>query len=77
MAQLRLGKSSVRNPTMIGGEDAKFVSELVSLVQALDAIAVDERIRDNEAARNCATAAASLRRWLDELGMGPHVEPLS
>jgi hypothetical protein len=59
----------------LGIEDPKFASKLVCLVQDLDAVAVDQRLKDNEAARNCADAAASIRRWLDELGLGPRTGP--
>jgi phage/plasmid-associated DNA primase len=61
----------------IFSDDPSFVKKLILLVQDLDQIAVDQRLTDNDAARNCASAASSLRRWLDELGLGPHIEPLA
>jgi hypothetical protein len=59
-----------------GGEDPVFASKLISLTQELDRLAVGQRLKDNDAARNCASAAASLRNWLDDLGLGPQTEPL-
>jgi len=50
---------------------------MINLIHDLDAIAVEQRLANNDAARNCADAARSLRQWLDEHGLGPKVEPLS
>ena len=56
-------------------EDRKLASKVIDLLQVLDGMAVEQRLHDNDAARNLADAAASLRRWLDELGLGPRTEP--
>jgi len=48
---------------------------LINLIHALDEIAVEQRIADSGAATNCATASASLRKWLDDEGLGPQIEP--
>ena len=75
-----VGSQSAKGVVVAGemkSEDIAFASKLVTLVQDLDAVAVSERLKDNDAARNCADAAASLRRWLDDLGLGPHTEPLT
>jgi len=45
-------------------------------MQDLDAMAAHERLGNNDAARNCADAAAALRQWLNDLGLGPKVAPL-
>jgi hypothetical protein len=47
---------------LLGGENPKFVSKLVTLTQELDALAVDQRLSNNEAATNCAKAAATRRQ---------------
>jgi hypothetical protein len=58
-------------------DDPEFASKLITLMHDLEQIARDQRLTDNDAARNCASAALALRRWLDELGLGPHTEPLA
>jgi hypothetical protein len=58
-------------------EDKILASKIITLVHDLDAIAVERRLADNDAARNCADAARSLRQWLDENGLAPNTEPLA
>jgi hypothetical protein len=57
-------------------EDRILASKIITLVHDLDAIAVERRLADNDAARNCADTARALRQWLDEHGLAPKTEPL-
>ena len=58
------------------GEEPEFLNKLIKLVHDLDEIAVSERLADNQAATNCAQAAAALRSWIDAAGLGPITDPL-
>jgi hypothetical protein len=57
-------------------EDRNLASKIIDLLHDLEALATEERRVNNDAARNLADAARSLRQWLDDLGLGPYVEPL-
>ena len=53
-----------------------FKSRVIDLVQSLDAMAAEQRLKDSQAAVNCAQASAALRSWLEEMGLGPTIELL-
>ena len=57
-------------------ETDEFKAKVINLVQSLNAMAVERRLKDSDAAVNCAKASASLRAWLEEMGLGPTIEPL-
>jgi len=57
-------------------ETDEFRAKVIDLVQSLDEMAREQRLKDSHAAVNCAQTAASLRSWLEEMGLGPKTDPL-
>jgi hypothetical protein len=58
-------------------QDQVLATRIITLMQELDATAVEQRLTNNQAATNCAQAAAPLRQWLNELGLAPRTVPLA